>query len=180
MAAIRTVRFHRPHPADADEAQTCGRADFAMHYVTPKRVLVTVAGDIDATNRQALGRFVDRHIRVSQELILDLSDVDFFGSQGFTALHYVSVRCAGRDMDWMLVCNRSVRRILQICDPDGELPMVDDTGIALARLDHLARCRQAVVPRCHFAPARTHLIRRKFHAARRPQGRCAPGPDNAK
>jgi anti-anti-sigma factor len=146
MPPIRTVRFHRPHPADAEAARTSGRADFAMHYVTPKRVLVTVAGDIDATNRQALGRFVERHIRVSQELILDLSDVDFFGSQGFTALHYISVRCAGRDVDWMLVCNHSVRRILRICDPDGELPMVDDLGIALARLDHLGRCRQSVVP----------------------------------
>jgi anti-anti-sigma factor len=151
-----------------------------MHYVTPKRVLVTAAGDIDATNRQALGRFGERHIRVSQELILDLSDVDFFGSQGFTALHYISVRCAGRDMDWMLVCNRSVRRILQICDPDGELPMADDTGIALARWITSRGAASPSCRRCHFAPPRTHLIRRKFHAARRPQERCAPKPDNAK
>ncbi len=114
MPAVRTVRFHRPDPADAEETQTCGLAKFAMHYVTPKRVLVTVAGDIDATKRQALGRFVERHIRVSHELILDLTGVDFFGSQGFTALHYIGVRCAGRDVDWMLVCNRSVRRIVRM------------------------------------------------------------------
>ena len=146
MPAVRTVRLRRSDPADAQEAQTCGGADFAMHYVTPKRALVRVRGEIDATNRQALGRFVERHIRVSQELVLDLSDVDFFGSQGFTALHYISVRCADRDVDWMLVGNQSVRRILRICDPDGELPIVDDLGLALARLDHLARCRQPVVP----------------------------------
>jgi anti-anti-sigma factor len=121
-----------------------------MNHVTPFRVLVTAAGDIDATNRQALGRFVERHIRVSHELILDLTDVDFFGCQAFTALYYINVRCAGRDVDWMVVCTRSVRRILRICDPDGELPMVDDLATALARLDHLARCRESVLPAGQF------------------------------
>ena len=106
-------------------------------------MLVAVSGEVDATNRQTLGRFIQRHTRVSKQLILDLSSVDFFGSQGFTALYYVSVQCARRDVDWLIVGGRAVRRIVRICDPDSELPVVADIDAALERLDHVARCRHA-------------------------------------
>jgi anti-anti-sigma factor len=125
----------------ADEVQRSGRAVFTAQELVDGRMLVGVRGDIDATNRHALGRFVHHHTRVSKQLILDLTEVDFFGSQGFTALYYVSVQCARRDVDWMIVGSRAVLRILRICDPDGELPAVGDFSAALARLDHVAKCR---------------------------------------
>ncbi len=139
MAPARTVPLHRPQRDAGDDTEPCGRARLAMQHVSPTRVLAKVTGEIDATNRHALGLFVERHIRVSQQLIVDLSDVEFFGSQGFTALYYISVRCARRDVDWMVVGNRSVRRIVRICDPDGELPLVHDLATAHTRLDHHAR-----------------------------------------
>jgi anti-anti-sigma factor len=107
-------------------------------------VLVAVKGEVDATNRQALGRFIQRHTRVSKQLVLDLSGVDFFGSQGFTALYYVNVQCARRDVDWLIVSSPRVTRILRICDPDLDLPLVSDFDAALSRLDHVAKCRHAV------------------------------------
>jgi anti-anti-sigma factor len=126
------------------EVQQTGRAVFRAEELTDGRVLISVQGDVDATNRQALGRFVAKHTRVSKQLILDLTGVDFFGSQGFTALYYVSVQCARRDVDWMVAGSRTVLRILRICDPDGELPLIADLEAALARLDHVAKCRHAV------------------------------------
>jgi anti-anti-sigma factor len=122
-----------------DKTQQCGRAVFEVHRLTAERVRIAVTGDVDATNRQALGRFVERHIRISQQLVVDLSKVDFFGSQGFTALYYVSVHCARRDVDWMIVGNRMVDRILRICDSEGELPIADDLGAAVHRLDRCAK-----------------------------------------
>jgi anti-anti-sigma factor len=121
------------------ETQKCGRAAFEVHHLTAERVRIAVTGEIDATNRQALGRFVERHIRISQQLVVDLCKVDFFDSQGFTALYYVSVHCARRDVDWMIVGNRVVDRILRICDSEGELPVVDDLGAAVDRLDRCAK-----------------------------------------
>jgi anti-anti-sigma factor len=112
---------------------------FEVHHMTAERVRIAVTGDVDATNRQALGRFVERHTRVSQQLVVDLSEVAFFGSQGFTALYYISVHCARRDVDWMIVGNRVVNRILRICDSEGALPVVDDLGTALHRLDRCAK-----------------------------------------
>src|SRR5206468_9236661 len=96
------------------------------------RVAVAVLGEIDAVNGRALGRFVGRHTRVSGQLVLDLRGVDFCGTEAFTALYYISVHCARRDVDWMIVASHSVRRLLSICDPEGELPLVDNLASALA------------------------------------------------
>lgn len=140
MPVASTAQLQQVHLPSADEVHRSGRAVFTARNLTDARVLIDVKGDVDATNRQALGRFVQHHTRVSKQLVLDLSAVDFFGSQGFTALYYASVQCARRDVDWMVVGSRTVLRILRICDPDGELPVVGDFAAALARLDHVARC----------------------------------------
>lgn len=144
MPLASTVQLTHVHLPSADEVQKSGRAVFTAQNLTESRVLVDVRGDVDATNRHALGRFVQLHTRVSKQLVLDLSAVDFFGSQGFTALYYASTHCARRDVDWMIVGGRAVLRILRICDPDGELPVVGDFSTALARLDHIAKARHAV------------------------------------
>ncbi len=77
---------------------------------------------------------------MSKQLVLDLRAVEFAGAQVFTALYYVSVHCARRDVDWIIIGSRQVRRLLSICDPDGELPIVDDLAAGLSRLDRLAQC----------------------------------------
>ena len=146
MAPAGTIRRNQPAPALADELQRCGRAIFAIRRPSPTRVAVAVVGDIDAVNARALGRYVERHTGISRQLVLDLRAVDFYGRHGFTALYYISVHCARSDVDWMIVGSPAVRRLLSICDPDGELPLVDDLPSALARLDRFAQCRQHVAP----------------------------------
>jgi anti-anti-sigma factor len=110
------------------------------------RLLITATGDLDATNARALGRFVERHTGGSKQLVLDLNDVEFFGTEGFAALHYVSVHCARHDVDWLFIGGRTMRRLVAICDPHAELPLADGLAAALARLDHLEHCRHAVQP----------------------------------
>lgn len=144
MTTASPVQLRHVYLPSADEVFRTDRAVFSAEELADGRVLIGVQGDVDATNRQALGRFVARHTRVSKQLILDLTSVDFFGSQGFTALYYVSVQCARRDVDWMIAGGRTVRRILRICDPDGELPLIPDLEAALTRLDHFTKCRHAM------------------------------------
>jgi hypothetical protein len=49
------------------------------------------------------------------------------------------VHCTRSDVDWSIVASRAVRRLLSICDPDGELPLAEDLDEALPRLDCAAQ-----------------------------------------
>jgi anti-anti-sigma factor len=123
--------LYRAQLSSADESERCGRAAFAVRHLSEMRLLITATGDLDATNARALGRFVERHTGVSKQLVLDLSDVEFFGTEGFAALHYVGVHCARHDVDWLFIGGRTVRRIVAICDPDAELPLADGLAAAI-------------------------------------------------
>ena len=153
MSDARTVWLNRPDSASSVETQRCGRAACEVRQLTAACLCVTVVGEVDAPAAESadpqrpLRIFVERHTRVSKQLVLDLSKVDFFGSQGFTALYYVGVQCARRDVDWMIVGNRIVRRIVRICDTDDELPVVDNLDAAQRRLDHLIKDRRPTAPK---------------------------------
>ena len=144
MPIASTVQLHQVHLPSAGEIQRCGLAVFSAQNLAAARVLVSVTGDVDATNSHGLGRFVQRHTRVSKQLILDLTGVDFFGSQSFTALYYASVQCARRDVDWLIVAPPAVERIVRVCDPDAALPVVPAITDALERLDHVAKCHHGI------------------------------------
>lgn len=144
MAEIGTVRVFRPDPSAVEEPEHRGRASFRRTPLTTTLTVISVAGEIDATNGRDLGRYVERHTGTSTQLIVDFSAVHFFGSQGFSALHYMSVSCSRIDVDWVIVPGREVRRMLRICDPDGELPLADSIEAARTRLDRLARRLQPV------------------------------------
>ncbi|MET0704026.1 MAG: STAS domain-containing protein [Mycobacterium sp.] len=141
MSSPGTIRLYRPDPSSAEESTRSGRAVFSIHRRSGVRAEITVVGEIDAVNGRALGSYVERHTGISTQLILDLRAVDFFGSQGFTALYYISVHCTRSDVDWTLLGSPPVRRFLGICDPEGELPLVPDLDTAIARLDHITRHR---------------------------------------
>jgi anti-anti-sigma factor len=142
--AVGTVRIGSPDPSIVDEHRQCGKATFAVRRLSPSRHAVAVIGDIDAENGRNLGRFVEEHTGISRQLVLDLRAVDFAGTQAFTALYYISVHCSRNDVDWIIVGSHPVRRLLSICDPDGELPFVDDFPSGLNHLERSARCHQAV------------------------------------
>ena len=107
-------------------------------------MVVAVVGDLDAVNARALGHYVERHLRLSKQLVLDLRAVDFAGGQAFTALFYISVHCARGDVDWIILGSHPVKRLLSICDPETELPLADGLVSGLARLDRLAQCHHSI------------------------------------
>jgi hypothetical protein len=49
-------------------------------------------------------------------------------------------------VDWIIIGNRHIRRLLSVCDPDRALPVVDDLAAGLARLDRLAQCHYHIAP----------------------------------
>jgi anti-anti-sigma factor len=116
-------------PADHPESHT---AYFATRWLHPSAAVITIHGDLDASNAQEFADYALRHSEHTERLVLDLSGVDFFGTAGFSALHTVNVRCAGANVDWALVPSSGVTRLLRICDPDSALPIASTVQGALS------------------------------------------------
>jgi anti-anti-sigma factor len=106
-------------PSQPWESRT---ARFAAHR-GPAAVVVAAQGELDAANAVQLADYVQRCAAFSQWVILDLTGLKFFGTAGFSALHTINVRCAGAGVRWTVVPNRTVSRLLRICDPDQALPI---------------------------------------------------------
>lgn len=119
------------------QSAICHTARFRAAPRSPSATVVSAHGEIDAVNAQQFADFAVSHAGCG--LILDLSGVEFFGTAGFSALHTLNVRCAEVDVRWTLVPSAAVRRLMQICDPDGTLPSSDTVAAALDLLSEQTR-----------------------------------------
>src|SRR6476659_3472932 len=109
-------------------------ARFNTRWTMSSVAIVSAYGDIDATNASTLTEYAIANAARCRGLILDLTGLKFFGTEGFSALHRVAVRCARAEIGWMAVPAAAVSRVLRMCDPHGSLPIVDSVGVALANL----------------------------------------------
>lgn len=107
---------------------------FHTQWMTSTAAVISVYGHIDGSNARTLPEYAFREGMSCRELILDLHRLKFFGTEGFPALHRISVRCAHAGIGWMLVPGAAVSRLLRICDPDGSLPAADTVSMAMANL----------------------------------------------
>src|SRR5271166_1929221 len=78
------------------EGQT---ARLASRRLKSSVAVIKAHGGIDASNADALIDYTLGHLMRCRGLILDLRDLDFFGIEGFAALHRVSVCCARAGID---------------------------------------------------------------------------------
>jgi anti-anti-sigma factor len=86
-------------------------------------MVITADGELDAANADELAAYVQRSVRRSRRVILDLRGLEFIGTAGFSALHRINVVCSGTQVYWAVAPSPAVSRLLRICDPDGILPM---------------------------------------------------------
>ena len=133
MSAPSTSRVFRAEPRSLDQLEEHHRATFWARHLLPSTVVVTVEGEVDATNSRALARYVESQVTGSTDLVLDIRHVEFFGTAGFAALHNVNVICSQYGVTWILQAGRQVRRLLTVCDPEGALPLEDIQSV----VDHL-------------------------------------------
>ncbi len=127
MTAVGTCRVFRPDPPGrSTSANVITGGSFSATRTHNWTVVVTVGGEVDAANSRALATYVEGQVAGARRLLIDLRLVDFFGTAGFAALHYINVICARNGIDWEVRCGRQVRRLLAICDPAGTLPPRED------------------------------------------------------
>jgi anti-anti-sigma factor len=106
----------------AQSWQQCRTAQFSSIWSVSGTV-ITVDGELDAANSDQLAVYVQRNARRAERVILDLRELDFIGTAGFSALHRINVVCSAADVTWAMVPSPAVQRLLRVCDPDGTLPV---------------------------------------------------------
>jgi anti-anti-sigma factor len=107
-------------------------ARFASRRLRSSVAVISAYGLIDASNADTLTQYALGHLMRCRGLILDLRSLDFFGTEGFSALHRVSVCCARGGIGWAVVAGEAVSRVLRISDPQGLLPAAGTVEAATA------------------------------------------------
>ena len=97
-------------------------------------VVVALSGEIDACNAGSVGQYMRGFISPPRPLVVDLTDVGFLGARGIRQLFVLGEECARAGVEWKLVTNNRLSRLLQITDRDNVLPMVGSLAEALRRL----------------------------------------------
>lgn len=118
MTALTPIRTSIESCPSGSIAKTAGeRLILRTEWHSRTVVRISAAGEIDASNIDRLARYVFRYGANSRRLILDLTDVEFFGVECFSALNIIADRCTTAAVAWTLVPSTPVTRVLQICDP---------------------------------------------------------------
>jgi anti-anti-sigma factor len=122
-------------------------ARFGLHRPTSDTAILSADGEIDAANADHLGDYALQVAGDCRYLVLDLSGVEFFGTDGFSTLHTLNVRCAEAGVRWVMVPSMAVNRVLRICDPRGGLRAADTLDAALDAVHGEQRGLLQLVPR---------------------------------
>jgi anti-anti-sigma factor len=69
-------------------------AQFTSCPISASTMVVTAEGEVDACNARGLAESVESSLGSATRLIVDLRDLQFFGTQGFSTLHTVNVTCS--------------------------------------------------------------------------------------
>ncbi|MCK0090206.1 STAS domain-containing protein [Rhodococcus sp. HNM0563] len=93
-------------------------AQFRAQQISSALVRLGVTGEIDLRNASALSDYACRQLRSSQRMILDLSEVGFYGTAGLTVFRELDEVSRQSGARWALVGGRPVQRLLRIADPD--------------------------------------------------------------
>jgi anti-anti-sigma factor len=86
-------------------------------------VTVAVAGEVDAANAKHFAHLVREAAGTCGSLILDLTEVHFMAFDGASALYALSAHLGRQDVPWCVVPSPAVSRVLQLCDPEGLIPL---------------------------------------------------------
>ncbi len=139
-------RTDQPQRSAVSDSLDCHTARISTVWPDDGVGIITVHGELDASNALAFADHVDACAGPGDRLVLDLSQLSFFGTAGFSALHTINVRCANASARWVMVSGDAVARLLRVCDPDHALPVAHSVRDAVELLDAEPRRLLQLVP----------------------------------
>jgi anti-anti-sigma factor len=125
--------YAMPHvsPSSAVMQYHSSTARFASTTHHSGAVVVEAHGELDATNADCYVNYTLRHVNEDRPLVLDLSSLDFCGTEGFLAVLKIRCYCKHHGVEWSLVSGEAVDRLLEIGDADCGLPTAGSLTEAL-------------------------------------------------
>ncbi len=123
------------HGSFGPQSWTLHAAKFTVHWGRSGAVIAAV-GEIDAANAKPFADLVERCADCAEWLVLDLSELEFIGTAGFSALQVINARCAKASMHWLMVPGMATSTLLRICDPESRLPVSESLTTALAKVQN--------------------------------------------
>ncbi len=131
-------KYAQPMSATPSAGRSAGPASVHRQELDAVTVLVTAVGEIDAATAAGFVGEVERQLCGYRRFVLDLSELEFFGTAGYRALTRFHSRCVRSGRHWVLVTGPEVRRLLRVCDPDAVLPTAPTVAAAAVALtdDH--------------------------------------------
>jgi anti-anti-sigma factor len=116
--------------------------------LTPAIVVISAHGDIDASNADELHAGVRHALGRHHGVIIDLSAVKFFGTEGFSVVDEINgaLEQPGRIA---VVPSSAVTRVLRLCTPASTLVTAFDVDAALAAIQSQLRPVLHLVAEAH-------------------------------
>jgi anti-anti-sigma factor len=143
MTVLRIPARHADRLTSAHGHPTDGGNGARMRaHSRHQGTVVTISGDIDASNSECVHDFATRFVLVDNALILDLSGVEFFAARGVSVLIAVDDACRTAQVPWALVGSRAVSRVLQLTECDTTLPTANSVPEALRQATAHTRARR--------------------------------------
>ena len=105
-------------------------------------LVVSVIGELDASNVDRLNEYAKACLTDRNPFILDFSQMNFFGAQGVKSLFAIADQCDHDRRLWSVIPGREVTRLLRICDKDAKLPTAGSIDDALEGFSAMKRARR--------------------------------------
>jgi anti-anti-sigma factor len=129
MTAAHIDTDHVPHHSGTAVID-CRGARLTAHTDTGLTV-ITISGEIDASNVDELSRHARGAVPDGGSLIVDLAAIDFIAVDGLRALLALNIECARTGTTWALISSRAANRSIRVGDHDKLLPAVGSATEAL-------------------------------------------------
>jgi anti-anti-sigma factor len=106
--------------------------------------VMSISGEIDASNADELSHRVSELACDCGTLIVDLAEVDFIALDGLHALIALNIQCARTGTTWALITSHAVNRLLRLGDHDKLLPAVGSATEALLLVRRSSRVHRSL------------------------------------
>jgi anti-anti-sigma factor len=108
--------------------------------------VVTVDGDIDATNVQQVTQYATRYVLAEKPFVLDLSAVNSISPQGISLIFALDDKCDAAGLEWELVANPTILDTIGHDVDPTTLPVSGSVARALAHFADVTRRRRRLLP----------------------------------